>query len=59
VGEVDGGNVAHLGEFGSCVVFEEGEDGDDALRGDVDGEFILPDGESAWRCVLGDASEVR
>lgn len=33
---VDGGDVADLGEFGGGVVFEEGEDGDDAVGGDVD-----------------------
>ena len=43
---VDGGDVADLGVFGGGVVFEEGEDGDDARRGDVDGEFVLPYGES-------------
>lgn len=44
-GVVDSGNVAHCGELGGCVVFEEAEDGDDARGGDVDGELILPDGE--------------
>jgi hypothetical protein len=43
---VDGGDVAHLGVLGGGVVFEEAEDGDNAGGGDVDGEFVLPDGES-------------
>ena len=42
---VDGGDVAHLGEFGGGVVFEEGEGGDDTRGGDIDGEFVFPDGE--------------
>lgn len=46
-GEVDCGDVAHLSEFGGCVVFEELEDGNDTLWGNVDGEFILPNGEPA------------
>jgi hypothetical protein len=29
------------------VVFEEGEDGEDAGRGDVDGQLVLPDRESS------------
>ena len=35
------------------MVLEESEDGDDARGGDVDCEFILPDGESNWRSVNG------
>lgn len=48
-GVIDGGDVADLGEFGCRVVLEEGESGDDAGRGDVDGELVFPDGESAAR----------
>ena len=33
---VDGSDVADLGELGGGVVFEEGEDGDDAVGRDVD-----------------------
>jgi hypothetical protein len=60
-GVVGGSDGADLGEFGSGVVLEElvgiseaispvltlqeGEDGDDTRRRDVDGEFILPDRE--------------
>jgi hypothetical protein len=44
-GVVDGGDVRDLGEFGGGVVLEEGEDGDDAGRRDVDGEFVFPNGE--------------
>lgn len=33
---VDGSDVADLGVLGSGVVFEEGEDGEDAVGGDVD-----------------------
>lgn len=39
---IDGGDVADLGELGGCVVFEEREDGDDAVGRDVD----LKDGRS-------------
>jgi hypothetical protein len=31
-----------LGVFGSGVILQEGEDGDDAGRRDVDGQFVLP-----------------
>jgi hypothetical protein len=44
-GVVDGGDVGDLGVLGGCVVLEEGEDGEDTGRGDVDGDLILPDGE--------------
>jgi len=37
---VDGGDVANLCEFGGGVVFEEGEDGDDAVGRDVDLEGL-------------------
>jgi hypothetical protein len=37
---VDGGDVADLCEFGGSVVFEEGEDGDDAVGRDVDLEGL-------------------
>ena len=37
---VDGGDVADLCEFGGSVVFEEGEDGDDAVGRDVDLEVL-------------------
>lgn len=33
---VDGGDVADLGKFGGCVVFEEREDGDNAVGRNVD-----------------------
>ena len=33
---VDGGDVADLSELGGGVVFEEREDGNDAVRRDVD-----------------------
>lgn len=35
-GVVDGSDVADLGVLGGSVVFEEGEDGEDAIGGDVD-----------------------
>ena len=38
---VDGGDVGNLGEFGGGVVFEEGEDGEDAGGGDVDLDLVL------------------
>ena len=37
---VDSGDVADLCEFGGGVVFEEGEDGDDAVGRDVDLEGL-------------------
>jgi hypothetical protein len=37
---VDSGDVADLCELGGGVVFEEGEDGDDAVRRDVDLEGL-------------------
>lgn len=46
-GVVDGGDVRHLGVLGGGVVLEEGEDGDDGGRRDVDGQLVLPHGESA------------
>lgn len=48
-GVVDGGDVADLGELGGGVVFEEGEDGDDAVGGDVDLGGMVSD----WRVVVG------
>lgn len=45
-GVVYGGDVADLSEFGSGVLLEKGEDGNDTRGRDVDGEFIFPDGES-------------
>lgn len=45
-GIVHGSDVAYLGELGSGVVFEEVKGGNDAGGWDVDGEFVLPDGES-------------
>jgi hypothetical protein len=39
-GVVDSGDVADLCEFGGSVVFEEGEDGDDAVGRDVDLEGL-------------------
>jgi len=41
-GVVNGGDVRDLGVLGRCVIFEEGEGGDDARGRDVDGQFILP-----------------
>ena len=46
-GVVDSCDIRHLGELGCSVIFEPGEDWDDAGRGDMDGQFVLPDGESA------------
>ncbi len=43
---VDGGDVADLGELGGGVQFQVGHNGDDAGGRDVDGELVLPDGES-------------
>jgi hypothetical protein len=48
---VDCGDIGDLGVFGRGVVLEEGEGGDDARRGNVDGQLILPYRESA---VLSD-----
>jgi hypothetical protein len=45
-GVVDGCDVGDLGVFGRSVVLEEGEGRDDARRRNVDGQFILPYGES-------------
>lgn len=45
-GVVDGGDVADLGKLGGSVVLEKVEDGEDALRGNVNCELVLPDGES-------------
>lgn len=44
-GKVHGGDVCDHGVFGSRVVFQESEDGDDTRRCDVDAQLILPDGE--------------
>lgn len=45
-GVVDCCNIGHLSIFGSGMVFEESEDGDDTGWRDIDGQFIFPDGES-------------
>ena len=42
---VDRGDVGDLCIFGCGVELEESHDGDDALRRDVNGELIFPDGE--------------
>lgn len=42
---VDGSDVRDLGVFRCAVVFEEGEDGYDTRRRDVDGQFVFPDRE--------------
>lgn len=44
-GEVDCGDVDDLAVLALGVVPEEGEDGDDRLGGDVEGELVLVDGE--------------
>lgn len=44
-GEVDGGDVDDLPVLALGVVAEKGEDGEDGLGGDVDGELVLVDGE--------------
>lgn len=46
-GVIDSSNVRDLSVFGSGVVLEEGEGGDDTGGRDIDGQFIFPDGESA------------
>jgi hypothetical protein len=46
-GIVDGGYVGDLGVFCSGMIFEEGYDGNDTTGRDAEGEFVLPDGESA------------
>lgn len=46
---IDCGDVADLGEFGSGVVLQEIEDGEDSLWGDVDDQLVLPDGEPKGR----------
>lgn len=51
-GVVDGGNVRDLGVFGSSVVFEESEGGNDARGRNVDGQFILPYREPAFALDL-------
>jgi hypothetical protein len=50
-GVVDGGNVRDLCVLGRGVVFEKGEDGDDAGGGDADGQFVFPDREPAMSDV--------
>ena len=42
---INRGDVDNLREFGGGVVFEEGEHGDDARWGDVDGQFVFPHSE--------------
>lgn len=44
-GVVDARNVGNGGELGGRVVLEEGEDGLDGSRRDVDRQLVLPDGE--------------
>lgn len=44
-GVVDAGDVGDHGVFGRGVGFQEGDGRGHAGRGDVDGEFVLPDGE--------------
>ena len=44
-GIIYGCYIRYHGIFSRCVVFEEGDDGDDARRWDVNGELILPDGK--------------
>lgn len=44
-GVVHSSDVRYLRELGCGVVLEEREDGDDAARGNVDGELVLPDAE--------------
>ena len=44
-GEIDGRDIRDLLVLGCGVIAEESEDGDDARRGDVDDQFVLPDRE--------------
>lgn len=44
---IDCGDIGDACEFSGCVVFEEGERGNDAGGRDVNGEFVFPDGEPA------------
>jgi len=44
-GVIGSSNCADLGELSSSVVLEEAEDRVDTRGRDVDGEFVLPDGE--------------
>lgn len=54
-GVVYGCYVGDHGVFGRCVVFEEGDNGDDTRGGDVDRELIFPDGELLY--VFGEAGD--
>lgn len=42
---IDCGDIGDAREFGSCVVLEEGEGGNDAGGRDIDGELVFPDRE--------------
>ena len=44
-GVVYGGDIGDLCILGGGVEFEEGERGEDAGGGDVDGQLVLPDGK--------------
>ena len=46
-GVVDGGDVGDLGVLGGSVVLQEVEDREDTGRRNVNGELVLPDGESS------------
>lgn len=53
---VDSRDVADLGKFGSGMVFEEGEGWHDARGRDVDGELVLPYGESRFWSAYAEQS---
>lgn len=42
---INAGDIGYLGELRSRMVFEEGEDGNDGWRCDVDSQLVFPDGE--------------
>ena len=42
-GVIDCCDICHHGVFGGSVVFEEGDDGKDAIGGDIDCELVFPD----------------
>lgn len=52
---IDSCNIRHHGILGSGVVFEKGDDRNNAGRGNIDCELILPDGELLY--VFGHARE--
>lgn len=52
---IDGGDIDDHGVFGRGVVFEKGDDGNDAQGGNVDAEFVFPYGELLD--VFGEAGE--